>query len=165
MNFPCAMAGIFALLFAMPLAWWYGSVEGKSDYRKIIKNADRDTLKEGWHKQNAIRRGVILAVGSLGLWWVLVLTMGANLWALPAVIWVAVGLFGVKFTTQLNTCRKLNPWYVSYDARASYTDKFMVRMSAKLGMLAPDFSRLIHYGFLLAGIVVLVVACWYFVDK
>lgn len=151
------MAGIMFLLGSLYWPFWYGKQEAVSDARKIKQNASRDTLKEKFHRDNAWERGLaLLASGGLIfalLYWLL----GFGVWFLIAYQLYLVAAFGYSFTTNLNTCRKLPRFYVSLDPRASETDKFMVRGSAKFGMQPQSFSQLAHTSFVVLAFLLLAV--------
>lgn len=156
----CELAGIIILLAAMVFPWWYGDLEGKGDARKIFRNGTADSLKEKWHRNNALRRGLILAFSGVAHWLLLLYTLQFDFGFLGAYLAYSVAAFGYRFTTRLNTCRKLHPFYVSRDPRASYTDRFFVRMGTEFGMPPHSFSRLLHTVFLLAAIAFLAVFLW-----
>ena len=128
----CELAGIIILLAALVFPWWYGNLEGVHDARVIRKDGANDIRKERWHFNNALRRGLILGFSGAAHWLLLLYTLQFGFGFLVAYLAYSVAAFGYKFTTRLNTCRKLPKWYVSRDPRASYTDRFFVRMGTAI---------------------------------
>lgn len=151
------MGGLFILIAALYFPRWYGRKEGEGDARKIFRNGSADSLKEIWHRNNLIRRLVLIGGASVVLFVLMRWLLDFNWWFLPAYFNYAWWLCFYTFTPTLNLCRKLPAWYVSRDARASETDKAIVRWAAKFGLEPEQLSWLLHTGLLVVGFLILAV--------
>jgi hypothetical protein len=159
--FACKLAGWLILLLACYFPYEYGRMEGYGDFKKIRRNGSQDSLKETWHRQNAIRRGVVLATGIALFFGLLNWLLRFDLCFLAAYSCYAVAMFGHTFSTTLNCKRNLPRYYVSHDPRASKTDQFMIRGAAYFSMQPQAFNRLVHVGSLLLSALALAVVVYF----
>lgn len=94
--------------------------EVKQDYRDILNNGSRDSLKKTWHRQSFLK---IAAIGTA-----LVLPFTWLNWYLPvALLILEAAEFALLFDKRLNVARGLDPLYVGQN---SGIDKFYRRLFA-----------------------------------
>lgn len=168
------------LLIGILFPWAYGRNQAITDFEKITADGSKDSLKEAFHTNNAIKRG-----GSILLVCAILTAFGnsfagLSFWLLPALILYQTAAFGYAFTSNLNRLRGLEKWYVSIQPRASKTDmffrwcadtwnwnlgkfsrKFGIKNGHKLMLVPSNFNRFLHTAFLaLSALVVIGVICF-----
>src|SRR4249920_3069699 len=129
------------LLIATFMPWEYAKHEAKVDYIKFLINGSRDSLKEGFHTENLLKRILVClfftSIFTIGMHY----TAHFNYWfALIYIIYFAA-LFNYKFTTDLNERRGLDKWYVSRDLHAAHYDKTLVAWATKMNMMAERLNQ------------------------
>lgn len=141
-------AYFFALILGLAIFFpeWLGRNAAAYDSRKIELDGTRNSLKYRFHRHNLLRRGlwIFLAVGvvisSLFLWNRYIKTENL-IWFGISYFQFAAWWFGFTFTQQLNTLRGLNPWYISLEKDAAWTDRMIVKWSGQMDKTPQQFAK------------------------
>lgn len=163
---------IMLLVFLSAIApFAYATHEAGVDATLIAADAaqNQDSLKEDFHRSNLIRRA-FMALGFAALFTGGLVLCGFRWWFLFPYLFFFATAFGYSFTFQLtaqrNAQRKANgepelpEWHVSTDPRAAVSDRILVKLGAKLGVLPVCISEIIYKGFLIAGFLAFAAAVW-----
>jgi hypothetical protein len=120
------------LIAALYFPFRYGEYEAFIDAQKILIDADKDSLKQKFHRYNFMKRFFVavlvvflitLAVRALSgfTWW----------FTLPYLLYFGA-MFNYTFTVYLNKKRGLNNWYVSRSPDAANYDKTIIKLADKI---------------------------------
>lgn len=122
------------LLLTLPagalFACWHPRWAARRDWQAIQADGAKDSLKERFHFLRGAQRGILQALVSMvaaapllpAFWpWVLVAT-GIGI--------ASLAYFFYDFNPRLNVLRSIDPYYVSFDARAAYfPDRWLQRQA------------------------------------
>lgn len=124
------------LLCTLFPAVFYPLVAASKDNIQIELNGKYNSLKDGWHKSNALIR-VVVFMSLAGFYVLLGEIAGGVVWGLVTAVaygLLTLALFWVLFDRRLNRLRGKELNYVSQEPDAAYSDRFIVEVDRRTAL-------------------------------